>query len=65
LPPIGSVSPAEAAKHVSAKKTPLTASPKKERPPKQIKVRPPSDPVPLSSDEMARRLAALQAHFAR
>lgn len=64
LPPVGSVPLPEAAKHV-ATTTPLTACPKKERPPKQIKVRPPSDPVPLSSDEMARRLAALQAHFSR
>lgn len=35
------------------------------KPPKPIKVRPPSDPVPLSPDEMTRRLLALQAHFSR
>ncbi|MCV9964324.1 recombinase family protein [Pararhizobium sp. BT-229] len=65
LPPVGSVSHPETAKFVTGKTTPSMATPKKERPPKQIKVRPPSDPVPLSSDEMARRLAALQAHFRR
>lgn len=35
-----------------------------EKPARKIKVRPPSDPVPLSADEMARRLDALKAHFA-
>lgn len=34
-------------------------------PAKKIKVRGPSDPVPLTQDEMARRLEALKAHFAR
>jgi hypothetical protein len=37
--------------------------PKQERPPKTIKVRAPSAPVPLTADEMAARLKALREHF--
>lgn len=39
------------------------AAPKPERPPKTIKARPPSERVPLTADEMAARLKALQDHF--
>ncbi len=39
------------------------AASKPERPPKTIKVRPPSERVPLTADEMAARLKALQGHF--
>ncbi|MBY5482603.1 hypothetical protein HFO84_35625 [Rhizobium leguminosarum] len=37
--------------------------PKQERLPRTIKARPPSAPVPLTADEMAARLKALQDHF--
>ncbi|WP_377296110.1 hypothetical protein, partial [Rhizobium sp. SGZ-381] len=41
----------------------VVVTPKPERPPKTIKVRPPSAPVPLTADEMAARLKALRDHF--
>jgi hypothetical protein len=50
---------------VMTRKAPAGSQPRKEKPAKQIKVRPPSDPVPLSDDEMARRLEVLKAHFNR
>lgn len=40
-----------------------TVKPKQERPPKAIKVRVPSAPVPLTADEMAARLKALRDHL--
>lgn len=42
-----------------------TVKPKRERAPKVIKVRTPSVPVPLTSNEMAARLKALRDHFAQ
>ncbi len=39
------------------------AAPKPERPPKTIKARAPSAPVPLTANEMAARLKALRDHF--
>jgi hypothetical protein len=67
LPPSGSAAPSSAAKTSTGSKreTLPQAKPKSEKPAKQIKVRPPSEHVPLSSDEMGRRLVALQAHFSR
>jgi len=41
----------------------VVAAPKPERPPKTIKVRGPSAPVPLTADEMVARLKALRDHF--
>lgn len=40
-----------------------TSDAKQERPPKPIKVRPPSERVPLTADEMAARRKALEEHF--
>jgi hypothetical protein len=51
-----------AARHEQPPRTKTT--PEKEKPPRLIKVRAPSDPVPLSADEMARRVLALQAFHA-
>lgn len=67
LPPVVKFTPVLKAKPVqeNRREEPPKARSKAEKPPKQIKVRPPSDPVPLSPDEMARRLLALQAHFSR
>lgn len=39
------------------------STPKPERPPKTIKVRAPSAPIPLTEAEMAARLKALRDHF--
>lgn len=66
LPPVRTVTAAQQVKPTSKKaagQPNLTID--AEKPPKPIKVRPPSDPVPMSCDEMARRLAALQAHFSK
>jgi hypothetical protein len=56
----------EAARRAAiTRQTPTESRPPKEKRAKQIKARPPSDPVPLSTDELARRLKALQAHFSK
>ncbi|MCS4088609.1 hypothetical protein [Rhizobium sp. BK176] len=68
LPPIGNPTPSPRRTDTSpiarGDRQP-TAQLKVAKPRKPIKVRPPADAVPLSPDEMARRLLALQAHFSR
>lgn len=57
LPPIGT-SPVAGQVKLSSTKAIRERS-------KPVKVRPPSDPAPLTGEEMARRLAALKAHLSK